>query len=284
MTLTLGGRVLGKELSESVRARGEALRLKGTDPALAIVIATDDGGARWYSDSIVRAASAVGIDAELVSLPDDASEELLRETVTRLGGDREVHGILIQAPLPAGIAPTRLGLLVPPEKDIDAMNPMSLGWLVAGLEGFAPATAAAVVRLLAHHEVDLEGKEVVIAGRSTVVGKPLAHLCLDRNATVTICHSRTRDLASITSRAEVFVAAVGKPELFTAEYVREGAVVVDVGTNETDDGRLVGDVDAASVDGVAGALSPVPGGVGPVTTALLLLNVVRAAETAACAE
>jgi methylenetetrahydrofolate dehydrogenase (NADP+)/methenyltetrahydrofolate cyclohydrolase len=284
MTLKLGGRELAKELSESVRARGEALRLNGTDPALAIVIATDDGGARWYSDSIVRAASAVGIDAELVSLPDDASEELLRETVTRLGGDREVHGILIQAPLPAGIAPTRLGLLVPPEKDIDAMNPMSLGRLVAGLEGFAPATAAAVVRLLAHHEVDLEGKEVVIAGRSTVVGKPLAHLCLDRNATVTICHSRTRDLASITSRAEVFVAAVGKPELFTAEYVREGAVVVDVGTNETDDGRLVGDVDAASVDGVAGALSPVPGGVGPVTTALLLLNVVRAAETAACAE
>jgi methylenetetrahydrofolate dehydrogenase (NADP+)/methenyltetrahydrofolate cyclohydrolase len=284
MTLKLGGRELAKELSESVRARGEALRLNGTDPALAIVIATDDGGARWYSDSIVRAASAVGIDAELVSLPDDASEELLRETVTRLGGDREVHGILIQAPLPAGIAPTRLGLLVPPEKDIDAMNPMSLGRLVAGLEGFAPATAAAVVRLLAHHEVDLEGKEVVIAGRSTVVGKPLAHLCLDRNATVTICHSRTRDLASITSRAEVFVAAVGKPELFTAEYVREGAVVVDVGTNETDDGRLVGDVDAASVDGVAGALSPVPGGVGPVTTALLLLNVVQAAETAAGAE
>jgi methylenetetrahydrofolate dehydrogenase (NADP+)/methenyltetrahydrofolate cyclohydrolase len=247
MTLTLGGRVLGKELSESVRARGEALRLKGTAPALAIVIATDDGGARWYSDSIVRAASAVGIDAELMSLPDDANEEL-------------------------------------PEKDIDAMNPMSLGRLVAGLEGFAPATAAAVIRLLAHHEVDLEGKEVVIAGRSTVVGKPLAHLCLDRNATVTICHSRTRDLASVTSRAEVFVAAVGKPELFTAEYVREGAIVVDVGTNETDDGRLVGDVDAASVDRVAGALSPVPGGVGPVTTALLLLNVVRAAETAACAE
>jgi methylenetetrahydrofolate dehydrogenase (NADP+)/methenyltetrahydrofolate cyclohydrolase len=248
------------------------------------VIATDDGGARWYSDSIVRAASGVNIDAELVSLPADASEEVLREIVTRLADDRDVHGILIQAPLPAGIAATRLGLLIPPEKDIDAMNPLSLGRLVAGLDGFAPATAAAVMRLLAHHEVDLEGKEVVIAGRSTVVGKPLAHLCLDRNATVTICHSRTRELAAITSRAEVFVAAVGRPELFTAEYVREGAIVVDVGTNETDDGRLVGDVEAASVDGVAGGLSPVPGGVGPVTTSLLLLNVVQAAEAAAGAE
>lgn len=281
MTRPLGGRELAKELSDSARTRADALRSKGTDPSLAIVIATNDGGARWYSDSIVRAASAVGIDAELVSLPDDASEELLRETVTRLGNDRDVHGILIQAPLPARIAPTRLGLLVPPEKDIDAMNPMSLGRLVAGLDGFAPATAAAVIRLLAHHEVDLEGKEIVIAGRSTVVGKPLAHLCLDRNATVTICHSRTRELAAVTSRADVFVAAVGRPEMFTAEYVREGAIVVDVGTNETKDGRLVGDVNAASVDGVAGALSPVPGGVGPVTTALLISNVVQAAETAA---
>jgi methylenetetrahydrofolate dehydrogenase (NADP+)/methenyltetrahydrofolate cyclohydrolase len=281
MTRTLDGRALAKELSESGRARAETLQRRGTDPALAIVIATDDGGARWYSDSIARAASAIGIDAELVSLPNDASEEALRETVTQLGSDPHVHGILIQAPLPAGIAAARLGLVIPPEKDIDAMNPTSLGRLVAGLDGFAPATATAVIQLLDHHGIDLEGEEVVIAGRSTVVGKPLAHLCLDRNATVTVCHSRTRDLAAITSRADVFIAAVGRPELFTAEHVREGAIVVDVGTNETADGRLVGDVDAASVEGVAGALSPVPGGVGPVTTAVLLLNVVRAAEAAA---
>jgi methylenetetrahydrofolate dehydrogenase (NADP+) / methenyltetrahydrofolate cyclohydrolase len=158
------------------------------------------------------------------------------------------------------------------------MNPTSLGRLVAGLDSFAPATAAAVVELIAHHEIELEGREVVIAGRSTVVGKPLAHLCLDQNATVTICHSRTRDLPAITSRADVFIAAVGRPELFTAEYVREGAMVIDVGTNETADGSLVGDVDAASVTGKAGGLSPVPGGVGSVTTAKLLLNVVQAAE------
>lgn len=281
MTRTLDGRELAKQLTESGRMRTEALRRQGIDPAMAIVIATDDGGARWYADSIVRAASRVGIGADLVSLPENASEELLHETVTRLGSDADVHGILIQTPLPAGIASTRLGLLIPPEKDIDAMNPMSLGRLVAGLEGFVPATADAVVRLLEHHGVKLEGEEVVIAGRSTVVGKPLAHLCLDRNATVTICHSRTRALAEITSRADVFIAAVGKAEMFSAEYVHEGAVVVDVGTNETEDGRLVGDVDAASVDGVAGALSPVPGGVGPVTTAVILLNVVAAAEATA---
>jgi methylenetetrahydrofolate dehydrogenase (NADP+)/methenyltetrahydrofolate cyclohydrolase len=278
MTRELEGRELAASLRADAGARAARARAGGVVPSLAIVLATDDGGARWYSESIARAAGNAEIACELITLPADADEELVAGTVKRLAQDDAVHGILVQTPLPDGVDKGRIAASIPTHKDIDGMNPTSLGRLVSGLDSFAPATAAAVMELLAHHEIELEGREVVIAGRSTVVGKPLAHLCLDQNATVTICHSRTRDLPAITSRADVFIAAVGRPELFTAEYVREGAMVIDVGTNETADGSLVGDVDAASVTGKAGGLSPVPGGVGSVTTAKLLLNVVQAAE------
>ncbi len=166
---------------------------------------------------------------------------------------------------------------IDPAKDVDGANPLNLGRLVAGLPAFAPATAEALVTILDHHQVTLEGRHVVVIGRSTVVGKPAAHLLLNRNATVTVCHSRTRDLATITSQADVLVAAVGQAEMITTEHVLPGAIVVDVGTNPTEDGGLVGDVDAGSVAERAGALTPVPGGVGPVTTALLLQHTVQAA-------
>ena len=183
----------------------------------------------------------------------------------------------MQTPLPNGATLEDLASAIVVTKDIDGANPLSLGRLAAGLPAFTPATAEAVVAILDHHEVELTGRHVAVVGRSTVVGKPAAHLLLDKNATVTVCHSRTKDLATITSAADVVVAAAGRAGLVTAEHVRPGAVVVDVGTNPIEDGGLVGDVDASSVTEMAAALTPVPGGVGPVTTALLLQHTVHAA-------
>lgn len=188
-----------------------------------------------------------------------------------------MHGIILQTPLPAGARLEDLAGAIAVEKDVDGANPLSLGRLAAGLPAYPPATAAAVLAILDHHGVELAGRRAAVIGRSTVVGKPVAHLLLDRHATVTVCHSRTPDLAAATSTADILVAAVGRAGLVTAEHVKRGAVVVDVGTNPTPAGGLVGDVDADSVAEHAGGLTPVPGGVGPVTTALLLNHTVRAA-------
>ncbi|MBR8741104.1 bifunctional 5,10-methylenetetrahydrofolate dehydrogenase/5,10-methenyltetrahydrofolate cyclohydrolase [Nocardiopsis sp. MG754419] len=272
----------GKEIAAEIRRwsadRAAALAARGTPPRLAVVVATDDGGSAWYVRSIARAAEKAGIVCDVVDLGADASAKVLGDRLDALSRDPAVHGIILQTPLPAGVSAAELAERIAVAKDVDGANPASLGRLVAGLPAFAPATAEAVVTLLEHHGVALEGAEVAVVGRSTVVGKPLAHLLMDRNATVTVGHSRTRDLPRVTSRADVLVAAVGRPALVGAEHVRPGAVVVDVGTNPTEDGGLVGDVDADAVSGRAEALTPVPGGVGPVTTALLLRHTVEAAS------
>ncbi|MHA3704299.1 bifunctional 5,10-methylenetetrahydrofolate dehydrogenase/5,10-methenyltetrahydrofolate cyclohydrolase [Jatrophihabitans sp. YIM 134969] len=274
MTTVLSGKELTASIRASVATDAAALTASGTTPTLAIVTATDDGGSAWYVSSIVKAAAKVGIEATVVDL--FATPERLTDELRHLGADPAVHGIILQTPLPGGASLEELAGAIPPAKDVDGASPESLGRLVAGLPAFAPATAAAVLALLDHHEVALEGRHAVVIGRSTVVGKPAAHLLLDRNATVTVCHSRTVDLPAVAATGDVLVAAVGRPRLVTAEFVKPGATVVDVGTNDTPEG-LVGDVDAAAVEGVAGALTPVPGGVGPVTTALLLRHTVDAA-------
>ncbi|MBX6381702.1 MAG: bifunctional 5,10-methylenetetrahydrofolate dehydrogenase/5,10-methenyltetrahydrofolate cyclohydrolase [Microbispora sp.] len=271
----------GKELAASIRAeaaeRAAALTAAGTPPKLAVVVATADESSAWYVRSIARAAEKAGIACDIVDLGAEAGPGLIRDRLTALSADPAVHGIILQTPLPQGAKLEDLAGAIAFEKDVDGANPLSLGRLAAGLPAFAPATAEAVVALLDHYEIDLTGLHVAVVGRSNVVGKPAAHLLLDRNATVTICHSRTRELPAVTSAADVVVAAVGRAGLITAEHVRAGAVVVDVGTNPTEDGGLVGDVDAVAVGDKAGALTPVPGGVGPVTTALLLRHTVQAA-------
>ena len=274
----LSGKEIAARIRQEARERAAELTERGEQPRLAVVVATDDGGSAWYVRSIARAAGKAGIACDVVDLGADASAKVIAERLDGLGRDRQVHGIILQTPLPAGVFAPELAERIPVDKDVDGANPASLGRLAAGLTAFAPATAEAVVTILDHHEVPLEGVEVAVVGRSTVVGKPLAHLLLDRNATVTVCHSRTKDLPEVTSRADVLVAAVGRPALIGADHVRPGAVVVDVGTNPTDDGGLVGDVDAEAVAEKAGALTPVPGGVGPVTTALLLRHAVDAAS------
>lgn len=270
----------GKSLAARLRAeaaRGAQELGQGKRPRLAVVLATEDGGAQWYSRSIVKAAGNEGLEAELVDESATASLAELAETIKRLGADPSIHGIILQAPLPEGVEVEALAELIPSTKDIDGMNPESTGRLVKGQIAFAPATAEAVLRLLDDAQVDLAGRRVVVVGRSAVVGRPAAELLLARDATVTVCHSKTRDLARVTGRAEILVVAIGRAQMINSDYVADGAVVIDVGTNVDEDGALVGDVDPSVID-KASLLTPVPGGVGPVTTALLLLHTVQAAR------
>ena len=273
----LSGRELAATIRTEVGDQAAGLAAAGTVPRLVVVSATVDEASAWYVRSIARAAGKVGIRCDLVDLGPQVGVEQITDTLARFGADEQVHGVMLQTPLPGGARLEELAGAVPVGKDVDGANPLSLGRLAAGLPAFAPATAAAVLAVLDHHRIDLAGRRAVVVGRSTVVGKPAALLLLGRHATVTVCHSRTRDLATVTGSAEVLVVAAGRPGMITAEHVAEGATVVDVGTNPTPDGGLVGDVDAGSVTGRAGGLTPVPGGVGPVTTALLLRHTVLAA-------
>lgn len=272
MTL-IDGRAVAAAIRERVAADADALRSAGTIPTLAILVPTDDEATAWYVRSIVRTAQKVGVEVRVIEQAEDIGAKL-----DDLSADPSVHGVICQTPLPHGLSLDEVGRHIAPGKDVDGANPVSLGRLVAGLPAFAPATAQAVVELLRSHGTALAGADVVVVGRSTVVGKPAALLLLAENATVTVCHSRTKDLATQTSRADVVVACVGRAQMLGAEHIRAGAVVIDVGTNPTADGGLVGDVDTVTVEPVAEAVTPVPGGVGPVTTALLLRNVITAAQ------
>lgn len=274
----LSGKALAAEIRRRTTERVAALAAAGTTTRLVVVTATDDESSIWYVRSIARAAAAVGIDCDIADLGPTASPDDIRNTLRDLSQDPAVHGIILQTPLPSGIRLADLAGDIDPAKDVDGANPASLGRCAAGLPGFAPATAEAVVEILDHYAVDLEGKNVAVVGRSIVVGTPVALLLLERRATVTVCHSRTTALESHTSQADIVVVAVGKPGLIDAGHVAPGAVVIDVGTTPSDDGGLLGDVDAAEVERVAGALTPVPGGVGPVTTALLLSHTADAAQ------
>jgi methylenetetrahydrofolate dehydrogenase (NADP+) / methenyltetrahydrofolate cyclohydrolase len=257
-----GVRLTGSALSAEIRARvsTSAAVLTAADrvPRLAVVVATTDESTGWYVRSIAAAASKVGIRCDIVNLGDTVDGEEIDAVLCRLSSDASVHGIILQTPLPAGVGLACAASAIDPAKDVDGANPASLGCLAAGLPAFPSATAQAVVALLEYHDIPVAGREVAVVGRSTVVGKPLAHLLLDRNATVTVCHSRTVDLAAVTRRAEILVAAVGRPGLIGSKHVDPGAVVIDVGTNATDDGGLVGDVDPA-VEAHAAGLTRFPG-------------------------
>ena len=279
MTAELSGRELAAGIRAEVAAAAAELTAAGTPPGLAVVVATADESSAWYVRSIARAAEKTGIACSVVDLGETATPDRIRAELAALSGDPAVHGIILQTPLPADAVFEDLAASIAPAKDVDGANPLSLGRLTAGLDAFAPATAAAVLALLDHHGIPLSGRHAVVVGRSNVVGKPAVQLLLQRDATVTVCHSRTKELAEVTRSADVLVAAVGRPGLVTAEHVTEGTVVIDVGTNPTPDGGLVGDVDAGSVSGRVAALTPVPGGVGPVTTALLLQHTIRAARS-----
>jgi methylenetetrahydrofolate dehydrogenase (NADP+)/methenyltetrahydrofolate cyclohydrolase len=273
----IDGRAVAKALREEVAAAAAKLRAEGTAPQLAVVVPTDDEGTAWYVRSIKKAAEKEGIDCRIEHLKDPGKDEITA-TLRALSADPAVHGIICQTPLPSRVTLAEVGGHIDPLKDIDGANTVNLGRLGAGQRTWAPATAAAVLELLKREDLVLEGARAVVVGRSTVVGKPAALLLLNESATVTVCHSRTKDLAAICREADVLVAAVGRAGMIGADFVKPGATVIDVGTNPTEDGGLVGDVDYEAVAPIAGRLTPVPGGVGPVTTALLLRHTVQAAE------
>ena len=223
-------------------------------------------------------AEEVGFEAEQITLPATTTQDELDALIDRLNADDSVHGILVQLPLPAGLSEERVLLRIHPDKDVDAFHPYNVGRMVAGQAVFLPCTPAGVMELLRRSDISVAGKHCVVVGRSNIVGKPMAHLLLQANGTVTVCHSRTQNLAEETRRADILIAAIGKADFFTADMVKPGAVVIDVGMNRTAQGKLTGDVDFASVEPLASYITPVPGGVGPMTIAMLMANTLTAAK------
>jgi methylenetetrahydrofolate dehydrogenase (NADP+) / methenyltetrahydrofolate cyclohydrolase len=274
----LDGKVVAAKVQAAVADGVTALRARGVHPTLAVVLVGEDPASKVYVGGKRRACQAVGIEARDHLFPQGLTETDLLALVRALNADRSVHGILVQLPLPPGIDEDRVIAAVDPSKDVDGFHPENLGRLLAGTPRVVPCTPAGIVEILDHYGVDLKGAEAVVVGRSRIVGKPLAQLLLGRHATVTICHTRTRDLAAHTQRAEVLAVAAGRPGVVTGDMVRGDAVVVDVGVNRLPDGRLAGDVDFATVSSRVRAVTPVPGGVGPMTIAMLMRNTLDAAR------
>ena len=274
----IDGKALAASIRASLKPAVAALAARGAQPGLAAVLAGDEPASRVYVRNKARACEQTGLRSEVHELPKDVSEAALLERIAQLNAEPRVHGILVQLPLPPQLDASRVLGAVAQGKDIDGFHPENLGRLIAGRPGFVPCTPAGVMRLLEHAGVVLAGRNATIVGRSTIVGKPMALLLLQKDATVTICHSKTSDLAAVTRRADILIAAAGRANLVTADMVKPGACVIDVGVNRRADGRLAGDVDFAAVKEIAGWITPVPGGVGPMTVAMLIENTVRAAQ------
>ena len=274
----------GKEFAARIKedaARGVAeLKAAGVLPRLAVIIVGSDPASEVYVRNKQRTCEELGIRSDHIALPAETTKEELLACIEELNVDPEVHGILVQLPLPAQIAEDEEEILshIDSRKDVDGFHPVNVGHLVLGAPGLRPCTPAGCIRMLDYAGIPIEGAHAVIIGRSNIVGKPMAHLLLERNATVTICHSRTQNLAAIARTADILVAAVGRPRFVTADMVKEGATVIDVGINRIAPKKLVGDVDFDAAAAVAGAITPVPGGVGLLTVAMLMENVVQAAK------
>jgi methylenetetrahydrofolate dehydrogenase (NADP+) / methenyltetrahydrofolate cyclohydrolase len=274
----LDGKSLAAQLRAAVKREVAALSQRGIRPGLAVILAGEDAASRVYVRNKVRACEETGVRSQLYELPANVSEEALIDRVLSLNDDEEVHGILVQLPLPKSIDGQKVLGALSPAKDVDAFHALNLGALLEGHPRLLPCTPAGVMRLIESAGVPLGGNHAVVVGRSNIVGKPLALLLLQKDATVTICHSKSRDLESITRSADILIAAVGRPKLIGAPMVKPGACVIDVGVNRLSDGSLCGDVDFGPVSEVAGWITPVPGGVGPMTIAMLLENCLRAAS------
>jgi methylenetetrahydrofolate dehydrogenase (NADP+)/methenyltetrahydrofolate cyclohydrolase len=280
-TRIIDGVALSRRIRAELRERAARLAARGGPPGLAVIIVGDDPASKAYVRNKVMACGDVGVRSVHVELPAATSEHELLGRIAALNGDRTVHAILVQLPLPGHIANESVLAAIAPEKDADGFHPLNVGLLVAGYPRIVPCTPAGVMAMLDSEGVNPWGQHAVVVGQSHIVGKPLAHLLLQKGATVTICNSKTRDLGSHTVRADILVAAVGRPKLISRDMVKPGAVVIDVGINRLPDGKLSGDCDFAGLVGVASRLTPVPGGVGPMTIAMLLANTIRAAELAA---
>lgn len=279
MAIRIDGKAISGEIREEIRTKtADFVARKGYRPGLAVVIVGEDPASQVYVRNKKRACEEVGFYSRGYELPASTTQEELLTLIDTLNADREIHGILVQLPLPKHLDESAVLLRIDPAKDVDAFHPYNVGKIMIGDYRFLPCTPAGVMALLERTGVEIAGKKCVVVGRSNIVGKPMAMLLLHAHGTVTVCHSRTKDLASVTREADILVVAIGKADFVTADMVKPGAVVIDVGMNRRADGKLTGDVDFASVEPIASAITPVPGGVGPMTITMLLQNTLVAAE------
>jgi methylenetetrahydrofolate dehydrogenase (NADP+) / methenyltetrahydrofolate cyclohydrolase len=280
MPKIIDGKKISAAIREELKREVVKLKEKNITPGLAVVIVGDDPASRVYVNMKKKACAALDIYSVEHTLDKDICQQTLIDLIVSLNADPKINGILVQLPLPKQIDTSLVLEAISPDKDIDGFHPYNIGRLVAGAPVFAPCTPYGIIKLLEYSNVDLTGKEAVVVGRSNIVGKPVAMLLMQKNATVTVCHSKTKDLPAVCRRADVLIAAIGIPKMITADYVKEGAVVIDVGVNRLDDGSLCGDVDYEAMKDKASMITPVPGGVGPMTITMLMYNTIMSAKMA----
>ncbi|MGF1982856.1 bifunctional methylenetetrahydrofolate dehydrogenase/methenyltetrahydrofolate cyclohydrolase [Lactococcus taiwanensis] len=274
----IDGKALAAKMQDELKNKVDALQAAGLIPGLAVILVGEDPASQIYVRNKARQATAIGLNSSVVRLPEDVSEEELLGLIEQYNQAEQWHGILVQLPLPAHISEEKVLLAIDPEKDVDGFHPMNMGRLWSGNPLMIPSTPAGIMEMFRAYDVDLAGKKAVVVGRSNIVGKPMAQLLMMADATVTIAHSRTQNLQELTKQADILVVAIGKDRFIKAADVKEGAVVIDVGMNRDEEGKLHGDVDFDEVKNVAGLITPVPGGVGPMTITMLMEQTVRAAE------
>ncbi len=277
----IDGKQLAKKTREKLKYEVEDLKKEGIQPKLAVIMVGDNSASQIYVRNKSKACNDVGIEFEEYLLPGTTKQEELLDVIEKLNNNKEINGILLQSPIPDGLDINEAFRKISPEKDVDGFHPVNVGKLVLGQDTFVSCTPYGIMKMFEEYNIDLEGKNAVVIGRSNIVGKPMSQCLLNKNATVTICHSRTRNLPEITKNADILVSAIGRPEFVTADMVKDGAVVIDVGINRTAEGKLKGDVDFENVSKKASYITPVPGGVGPMTIAMLMNNVVKASKNQA---
>ncbi|CDB13423.1 bifunctional protein FolD [Eubacterium sp. CAG:192] len=278
MAKIIDGKAISAEIKEELKEKVAEYKKQGVEITLAVVKVGNDPASAVYVRNKEKACEYVGITSRTLALPEETTEKELLKVVNDLNEDKAVNGILVQLPLPKHIDESKVLLAIDSNKDVDGFHPVNVGKMVIGEETFLPCTPAGIIEMLKRTDVEISGKECVVIGRSNIVGKPMSMLMLKENATVTIAHSRTKDLKEVTKRADILIAAIGKAKFVTADYVKEGAVIIDVGMDRDENGKLCGDVDFDSVSQVASAITPVPGGVGPMTVTMLLVNCLRSVE------
>jgi len=278
MATIIDGKQLAKKIRENLKLECEELKEQGINPKLAVIMVGDNPASKVYVRNKSRACNEVGIEYQEYLLPENATQKELLELIKKLNQDKEINGILLQSPLPQHLNINEAFKTITYSKDVDGFTPVSVGKLCIGEDTFISCTPYGVIKMFEEYNIDLKGKNVVILGRSNIVGKPLIQCCLQKDATVTVCHSKTKNLSEYTKKADVIIAAIGKAKFLTEDMVKDGVVIIDVGINRQDDGKLVGDVDFENVSKKASYITPVPGGVGPMTIAMLMNNVIKAAK------
>lgn len=276
MAVIIDGKRISAEIKDELKQEVAELNSQGKRITLAVIQVGADPASCVYVGNKKKACAYIGIDSEAYELPEETTQDELLSLIAKLNQDKRINGILVQLPLPEHIDEDTVIRAIDPAKDVDGFHPQSVGALSIGQPGFVSCTPAGIIELLKRSDIEISGRECVVIGRSNIVGKPMAMLLLRENGTVTVCHSKTRDLREVTKRADILVVAIGKPKMIDASYVKEGAVVIDVGIHRNENNKLCGDVDFDSVEPIAGAITPVPGGVGPMTIAMLMKNCVNA--------